>query len=183
MPGIPDLILKAPVFARLEKLSRDTAFWSNQASKDALDKIVVDLAGTTKDILDIAKSAWLYDKDSTEHFEKHWLNKTGDGYWKNMQTKVDAVLRAGMKRACELFIAGNYEVPFEYFWVIAGDPSSSRWEMSISEGVNQVTVMFHTPQTPQVYTTFIDNPKMTIVREDSGKVVAVPVQIPVVLPP
>jgi hypothetical protein len=102
-----------------------------------------------------------------------------------MQAKVNAVLRAGMKRACEVFIARAYAVPFEYFWVISGDKASDRWEMSISEGLNQVTVIFHTPQTPEVYTTFIDNPKMSIARYDNGtsKAVIEAVKVPVVLPP
>jgi hypothetical protein len=184
MPGLPDLILKAPVFARLEKLSRDGAFWQNEAIRDHLNQTVVDLSDTTntaKSILAIAKSAWLYDKDSTQHFEQHWLNSAGGGYWKNMQSKVDAVLRAGMKRACEVFIARNYAVPFEYFWVISGDTSSDRWEMSISEGLDQVTVIFHTPQTPAVYTKYIENPKMSIARYDtaSSQAVVVPVRVPV----
>lgn len=185
MPGLPDLILKAPVFARLEALSRDTAFWGNKASKDRLNQIVVDLGGSVKTLLDISKSGWIYDSDPTEHFEKHWLNSTNDGYWKNMQLKVNEVLRAGMKRACEIFIANNYAIPFEYYWVISGDTNSSRWEMSLSEGPDQVTVIFHTPQTPAVYNNYITNPKINIVRYDPGlqKAVIAPVRVPVILPP
>jgi hypothetical protein len=181
MPGLPDLILKAPVFARLEVLSRDTALWKTQAARDALNQIVLDLDDPTKKLIDIAKAGWLYDNDSTVHFEKHWLNSTNDGYWKKMQTEIEAVIRAGMRRACELFISCNYAKPFEYFWVISGDTQSSRWEMSISEGVNQVTVMFHTPQTPPTYQHTIANPKITIARWDNaaGKAVLEPVQVPV----
>ena len=179
MPGLPDLILKAPVFARMEALSSDPDIWKSQSAKDMLNQVVLDLGGSAKTILDIARDSGLYDTDSTKHFEEHWLNSNGNGYWKKMQNHVNAVLRAGMKRACELFISNNYAKPFEYFWVIAGDVNSSRWEVSISEGEHQVTVIFHTPQTPQVYGNTIDNPKMTIVRFDGTKAVYEPVKIPV----
>lgn len=179
MPGLPDLLLKAPVFARLEALSRNTDLWKTQAARDLLNQVVIDLGDPSKSLVDIAKKAWLYDYDSTTHFEEHWLNKSGNGYWKKNQSDVEAVLRAGMRRACELFIAKNYAVPFEYFWVISGDTSTSRWEMSISEGVNQVTVMFHTPQTPPVYNRTIANPEITIVRVKGGQVVLEPAEVPV----
>src|SRR5690242_10890691 len=138
MPGLPDLILKAPVFARLEALSRNTTFWQNQSAQDMLNQIVLDFDDQTKSLVDIVKAAGLYSSASTKHFEEHWLNTTGNGYWNKMQAQVEAVMRAGMKRACETFIANNYAKPFEYFWVISGDQNSSRWEMSISEGANQV---------------------------------------------
>lgn len=181
MPGLPDLILKAPVFARLEALSRNQAFWQTQAAQDLLNALIADLDNPAKKIIDIVKAAGLYNTNSTNHFEVHWLNSTGQGYWFKMQTQVEAVLRAGMKRACEIFVANNYAKPFEYFWVISGDQNSSRWEMSISEGANQVTVIFHTPQTPPVYPNTIANPKMTIARYDTGtgKAKLEPVQVPV----
>ena len=179
MPGLPDLILKAPVFARMEALSRNAAFWQKKASRDALDQIVLDLGGTAKSLVDIAKAGWLYDVDPTKHFEEHWLNTTGNGYWNYMQSQVNAVLRAGMKRACELFITHNYALPFEYFWVISGNQNSSRWEMSICEGVNQVTVMFHTPQTPPTYPTTVPDPTITTVKFNGVNVVLAPVQVPI----
>jgi hypothetical protein len=179
MPGLPDLILKAPVFARMEAMSRDEDLWKSQSSKDMLNQIVLDLGGTSKSIVDIARDMGLYDTDSTKHFEEHWLNVNGNGYWRNMQSQVNAVLRGGMKRACELFIANNYAKPFEYFWVISGDTNSSRWEMSISEGENQVTVMFHTPQTPPIYSKWILNPKMTLVKFDGTNYFFDPVKIPI----
>lgn len=179
MPGLPDLVLKAPVFARMEAMSRDTDLWKKKVARDALNQACLDLGDSTKPLVEIAKAAWLYDNDPTAHFEEHWLNKNGNGYWRNMQDQVDAVLRAGMKRACELFIAKNYAVPFEYFWVISGDTNSSRWEVSICEGANQVTVMFHTPQTPPIYNQTIANPEMTIARWRNGQAVLEPVQVPV----
>src|SRR5262245_15252604 len=131
MPGIPDLIMKAPVFGRLEALSRNTKFWETEAARTALKLIAIDLGDPQKKLIDIAKAGWLYDNDSTAHFERHWLNSQNDGYWNTMQTELEAVLRAGMKRACEIFIASGYSKPFEYFWAISGDVKSSRWEMSI----------------------------------------------------
>lgn len=181
MPGIPDLIMKAPVFRRLEDLSRDTRFWENEAARTALKIIVLHLDDPTKKLIDIAKAGWLYDNASSAHFERHWLNSQNDGYWKTIQNELEAVLRAGMKRACEIFIASGYSKPFEYFWAISGDVQSTRWEMSICEGVNQVTVIFHTPQTPASGASTIDYPSITIARYDTANAKATlqPLKVPV----
>jgi hypothetical protein len=182
MPGIPDLIIKAPVFSRMEALSRNAKFWESEPARDALKKVTLDLADPTKKILDIAKSAWLYENNaSTAHFERHWLNSLNDGYWNTIQTELEAVLRAGMKRACEIFISSGYTKPFQYLWVISGDTKSTRWEMSICDSPSQCTVIFHTPQTPLSGAPTIDDPSITVAKWDgaAGKAVLAPVKVPV----
>jgi hypothetical protein len=182
MPGIPDLIIKAPVFSRMGALSRNSQFWALEPARDKLKGVALDLSDPKKKILDIAKAAWLYDNNaSTAHFERHWLNSQNDGYWNTMQDQVEAVLRAGMKRACEIFIASGYSKPFDYLWVISGDTKSTRWEMSICDSPDHCTVIFHTPQTPIANVPTIDDPSVTVARWDAAvkKAVLVPVQIPV----
>jgi len=182
MPGLPDVIIKAPVFHRMEALSRDKAMWSNSASKNMLDKVILDLGGTARSIVDIAKDAGLYDNDSTDHFEEHWLNSTANGYWKSSQKKVNAVLRAGMKRVCEEFKSSYYAKPLEFFWAISGDHTTDRWEMSIHRGPNQITVIFHTPQPNVNYPNTTSDLNLCVVKFDVNTNAAVikPVEIPVV---
>jgi len=184
VPGIPDWIMKPKVFERMEILSRNTALWQSQVARDKLKAVVADLADTSttaKPIIDIAKGAWLYDADSTEHFHRHWLNRDKDGYWKNIQNQVDAVLRAGMRQVCEMFIASGYSRPFEYLWVISGAEGSTEWRMSICEGPSQVTVIFQTPQTKATTTNYVPYPPITVVKYDTttNKVVIKPMDFPV----
>lgn len=182
MPGIPDLIVKAPVFSRMEALSRNAPFWSLETARDALKRVALDLGDPTKKILDIAKAAWLYENNaSTAHFEEHWLNSKGTGYWNTIQPQLEAVLRAGMKRACEIFIASGYSKPFQYLWVVSGDTKSTKWEMSICDSPDHCTVIFHTPQTPLSNAPTIDDPSITVVKWDAnaGKAILEPVKIPV----
>ena len=173
MPGMPDLLLKPPVFDRMETLSRKAGFRSGSKLKNAIS----DLAGSSsaKSIVDIAMDLDLYKTPKeAEHLKLHWLNDPpGSGFWPSVD--VEPILRAGLLFACKRFKLKG--LPLEFFWVISGDQNTSRWEVSVSVGKKQITVMFHTPQFPCFVPT-VQATSMWIARKEAGAVVTRKVLIP-----
>jgi hypothetical protein len=175
MPGMPDLILKAPVLERLERLSRMKGLKKSPLLKDAIKRLGGNPQKPENRLVAIARDMGLYASDAdAEHFKQHWLNDPpGSGFWPSIDT--EPILRKGLEVACRKFKASG--LPCEYFWVISGDQNTTRWEMSISKGKSQITIMIHTPQFPCFVPT-VQAHNMWIVRPEGGMVVARRVLVP-----
>ncbi|MGH7785214.1 MAG: hypothetical protein ACRERC_00010 [Candidatus Binatia bacterium] len=175
MPGMPDLILKAPVLKRLEILSRIPGMKNSQKLKDAIARLNGPLTDPDNRLVKIARDLGLYASDAeADHFKAHWLDDpAGSGFWPGIDT--ESILRKGLWLACTKF--KNSGRPCEYFWVISGDQNSTRWEISVSKGKHQITIMLHTPQFPCFVPT-VHATNMWIVREEAGAVISRKVLIP-----
>jgi hypothetical protein len=176
MPGMPDLILRAPVFGRLSHASRVPGAHTNPLIDSMIARLNGDPALPGNKIAKIAEDMGFYaDAPQADHFKRDWLNDPpGGGFWKTIDT--EAILRKGLVTMLETFKAKNK--PLEFFWVISGDQNSTRWEMSITVCNRVIVVMFHTPQFPCFVPTQ-PSTTMTIVRPEGGVVVARPVLEPV----
>ncbi len=176
MPGMPDLILRAPVFGRLTKASRV----KGAHTSPLLDKLIKRLQGDPSlpenKLVKIAVDHGFYaDAAQAEHVKKDWLNDPpGGGFWPSIDT--ESIIRKGLLTLCEQFKATGK--PIEVFWVISGDQNTSRWEMSISVCRSIIVVMFHTPQFPCFVPTRQSN-SMWIARLESNTAVSRPVLEPV----
>lgn len=140
MPGMPDLIVKAPVFSRLEAISRIPGMKDHPMLATAIAR----LGSSTDDLVQIAKDMFLYRDDAhAAHFSRDWLNRpAGSGFWKSIDT--EPIIRAGLLLACQKFQQKG--LPCDYFWVISGDQNQTRWEVSVTVGADRITILFHTPQ-------------------------------------
>jgi hypothetical protein len=147
MGGMPDLIVKAPVFARLEAWTRAPGNWQSSV----LDSIINRLTGPVNDpangLVQIGIDFGFYaDLAKTEHLRNDWFNEGGNGFWQNV-ADVEGIMRKGLAKTCELFKQTGK--PVELFWVISSsDQNDSRWEMSTSICNEILLVIFHTPQAP-----------------------------------
>jgi hypothetical protein len=75
MPGMPDLILKAPALDRLEKLSRIKNMKKSPLLTDAIKRLGGDPKKPENRLLKVARDMGLYASDAeAEHFKQHWLN-------------------------------------------------------------------------------------------------------------
>lgn len=180
MPGMPDLILKAPVFGRFAKASR----LKGAAKSPLLDQLIQRLEGDpslpANSLVQMALDMGFYaSPQQAEHVRRDWLNDPpGNGFWPGIDT--EALLREGLLTVCRKF--KETRLPIEFFWVISGDQNTARWEMSVSRCKRCLVVMFHTPQFPCFVPTE-PSKSMWIIREENGAVISRPVQVPVVAPP
>jgi hypothetical protein len=176
MPGLPDLILRAPVFHRVGKASRLPGASTNPLIDDMITRLNADPSLPANKIAKIAEDMGFYaDAAQAEHFKRDWLNDPpGGGFWPSIDT--EAILRKGLVTMLETFKAEAK--PLEFFWVTSGDQNSSRWEMSITVTNKVIVVMFHTPQFPCFVPTQ-PSTTMTIVRPEGGVIVARPVLEPI----
>ena len=140
MPGMPDLILTAPVFGRITSASRVPGAWQHSI----LDDIIDDLNDDTQTLLDVGvKYAFYKDATQAEHLRKDWLNGDGDGFWPTL-TDTETIIRKGLAKALELFQSNGK--PIEMYWVMSDpDENGDRWEMSTTVCADINLVLFHTP--------------------------------------
>jgi hypothetical protein len=176
MPGMPDLILRAPVFHRVGKASRVQGAQNNPLIDAMIARLNADPLQPQNKLAKIAEDFGFYtDAAHAEHFRRDWLNDPpGGGFWPTIDT--EGIIRKGLVTMLEKF--KNLGRPIEFFWVISGDQNSSRWEMSITVCRRVIVVMFHTPQFPCFVPTQ-SSTTMTIVRPEGGTIVVRPVLEPV----
>jgi hypothetical protein len=167
---MPEIIIKAPIFTRLEAMSRIPGMKDNPMLSAAIAR----LKNPQNKLIDVAKDMFLYADDAqASHFKKDWLNDPpGGGFWAQQGIDVEPIIRAGLVLACEKFQATG--LPCEYFWVASGDNKTSRWEISVTVGVDRITIIFHTPQYATAVGATRQSPKTWIVREENGVVVTRP---------
>lgn len=142
MPGMLDIILKAPIFDRLEKASR----LPNAHKHSYVKKIIKRLKDPNDDIAQIALDMGFYsDAAHAVHLKQHWLNEPpGNGFWQAIDTPT--LMRLGLLKACEVF--QKHGLPFEFFWVMSGTQLTSDWEVTVSLCHRSTLVIFHTPRVP-----------------------------------
>lgn len=174
MPGMLDLILKAPVFGRLERASRV----NGAQDSPLLDEIITRLEDTTdpnNGLVQIARDMGFYASDAQAvHLKEHWLNDPpGNGFWQGIDT--EPIIRKGLAKACRVF--RKHGRPFEFYWVMAGSQNASEWQMSISLAHKTTLVIFHTPRVP-CQLPEIDSETMWLSLEENGAVVVRPVHVP-----
>ena len=142
MPGIPFVIAKVPEFATFEALTE--AYTPNDPE---IQNAITALQNPAVDLVQQAINFGVYPNSAAAaHFANDWLNRTATGQWPTFQ--VNEIIRQGMLKALQEYVASNGR-PIEVFWVVASGPPgnpNTRWEMTITRGRRQITVMFHTPQ-------------------------------------
>ncbi|HXJ33711.1 MAG TPA: hypothetical protein VMS22_06675 [Candidatus Eisenbacteria bacterium] len=175
MPGMPDLILRAPVFHRLAKASRLAGASSNPLVDEIITRLNGDPSQPANKIPQIMQDMGFYaDAPAAEHFRRDWLNDPpGGGFWQTIDT--ESIIRKGIAVALEKF--KDVGKPLEFFWVISGDQTTSRWEMTVTVCKRVIVVMFHTPQFPCFVPTKAST-SMTVIRPEGGAIIARPVLEP-----
>ena len=170
MPGMPDLIVKAPVFSRLEAISRIPGMKSHPLLAAAIAR----LQNPNDDLVQIAKDMFLYaDDQQAAHFKRDWLNRpAGSGFWAQQAINTEPIIRAGILLACQKFQQTGLFC--DYFWVISGDNTTNRWEVSVTVGFDRITIMFHTPQYASPSAPNRQSTSIWIVRKEGGTVVTRP---------
>ena len=174
MPGMLDIILKAPIFDRLEAASNVPG-----ADKDPrLDQIITRLQNPTDSIVQIGLDMGFYaNAAQADHLKRHWLDDPpGGGFWAGINT--EPLIRQGLLKAAQLF--KQHGRGLEIYWVMSGSTASTDWEATVSLCRRATLLIFHTPRVPcQLPQTPSDN--MWVIVEDpgTGTVVTRPVNVPV----
>jgi hypothetical protein len=138
-----DIILKAPVFDRLEKASRLPGAHKHPYVK----KIIKRLKDPNDNVAQIALDMGFYsDAAHAVHLQQHWLNQPPNpqAFWGGIDTPT--LMRLGLLKACEVF--QKYGLPFEFFWVMSGAATTNDWEVTVSLCDKSTLVVFHTPRVP-----------------------------------
>ncbi|HZR71069.1 MAG TPA: hypothetical protein VFB01_18670 [Burkholderiales bacterium] len=176
MPGMPDLLVKAPVFGRFARASRLKGAHRNPLLDQMISRLQADPTKAENKLVRIARDMGFYKSDAqAEHVKRDWLNDpAGGGFWPAIDT--ESVMREGLLAVCRKFKETG--LPVEFLWVISGDQNTTRWEMTISQLSECLVVMFHTPQFPCFVPT-VPSDSMWVVRCENGRVVTRPIQIPV----
>src|SRR5262245_13557955 len=121
MPGMLDIILKAPIFDRLEAASNVPGAQNDPP----LDKIIKSLKDRTDGLVDIGLYMGFYgSSQQAEHLKKHWLNDPpGDGFWQGINT--EPIIRAGLLKAAQVF--KQHGRGLEIYWAMSGSQASTDW--------------------------------------------------------
>ena len=148
MPGMPDVILKSPIMHRFETFTAGVK--SSARKRTKLQKAITRLSDPNDSLVDIALDLDFYSsKAAAEHFEKHWLglDPLVPTFWPTLTPQpITTIIRLGLLKVCRL--VKSSKLPAEFWWVMSGVNGTTDWEMSVSKGKRQITVMFHTPQIP-----------------------------------
>lgn len=143
MPGMPDIILKAPVFKRIGDATRVKGFHKSTA----LAAIIADLKNSNMSLIDVAISAGMYqDHGQAAHLNKDWLNSQKNGFWNNTTYDVPALVRAGILDALETYRKTGK--PLDLLWAISGPNPTDPWIVSAVECSEHIVVTFFTPNVP-----------------------------------
>jgi hypothetical protein len=142
MPGIPYVIAKVAEFEKFEGLT-ETYLPNDPVVQNAITA----LQNSNVDLVQEAVNFGVYpNKNAAGHFANDWLDDV-NGKWPTF--KVKEIIRQGMLKALKEYVATGGR-PIALYWVVAceqaGVAPNPRWEMSITRGKRQITVMFHTPQ-------------------------------------
>jgi hypothetical protein len=169
-----DIILKAPVFGRLEKASRVPGAHYNPLLDEIIDRLE-DPSDPDNSLVQIARDMGFYSSEAhAVHLKEHWLNDPpGNGFWQGNDT--EPIIRKGLAQACRLF--RDHGRVMEFFWVMSGSQNASEWQMSVSLCHRTTLVIFHTPRVPCDLQP-VDSDTMWVSLEENGAVVLRPVHIP-----
>lgn len=181
MPGMPDILQRAPVLRRLAKASRVPGAHTSPILTNIINRLK-NPAGPQDDLLAIALDKGFYaNAAAASHFKKHWLDDPcGSGFWPGLPTKK--VISAALLKVCELFQKTGY--PIEFFWAVSGEQATDRFEVTIAEctGAKVLVVTFHTPAVPCNVATK-PAPNLWVTRDEFGTIVTRNILIPDVAPP
>lgn len=176
MPGMPDILQRAPVLRRLAKASRVPGAKSSPILTDLITRLK-NPVGPQDDLLALAVEKGFYaNAAAADHFRKHWLDDPpGNGFWSGLPTKT--VIAAALLKTCELFQQTGYAI--EFFWVISGEQGTDRFEVTIAQcdGPKVLVVTFHTPAVPCNVATKAA-PNLWVTRDEFGTVVTRNILIP-----
>lgn len=164
MPGMPDIILKAPVFNRISEQTRVPGF----AQSTALATIIADLKGSSKSVADIAISAGMYtDHNQSAHLERDWLDTdpANPGFWHASKYKVADLVRKGILNALQLYQSTGK--PLDILWAISGPNMTDPWNVAVAECTQHIVVIFFTPNVPCPLPV-VDDYSMWITEQDGG---------------
>jgi hypothetical protein len=176
---MPDLIQKSGIMQRFELFSNNPANQNSSIVTDAIARLGGNPALPNNDLLKIARDLGFYADDlAATHFRRHWLGRGGDAkpFWPTIQNTVNAVLRKGMLKACELYKQTGF--PGEFWWVASGGIGTADFQMSVSVYRQRILVVFHTPLIP-CDEPLVDSTRTFITLEDdTGTVVTRPAVVP-----
>jgi hypothetical protein len=168
MPGMPDIILKAPVFKRISAATRI----KGAPQSTVLAGIINDLKNSPKSLADIAISAGMYhDHDQAEHLNLDWLDTdpARPGFWRASNYKVEELVRKGILNALELFQKTGK--PIDLFWAISGPNMIDPWNVAVAECPEHIVVIFFTPNVPCPLPV-VDDYSIWITEQDAAGVVS-----------
>lgn len=180
MPGMPDILQRAPVLRRLAKASRVPGANASPILTNIITRLK-NPAGPQDDLLALALEKGFYaNAAAADHFRKHWLDDPpGSGFWPGLPTKK--VIAAALLKTCELFKQTGF--PIEFFWAVSGEQATDRFEVTIAQcdGSKVLVVTFHTPAVPCNVATKAA-PNLWVTRDEFGTVVTRNILIPDVPP-
>jgi hypothetical protein len=111
-----------------------------------------------------------------DHFMRDWLGVLdGHGFWRDGLDQAKIIRRA-MLEVCERYRSvhcNGQQKHCEYLWVIADVRYGSRFEITIAECTDRITVIYHTPEPD--YSGAVDGPpckskQITVIQSSNGKV-------------
>lgn len=176
MPGMPDPIQKSGVMQRIEVFTGNPANASSGVITGVINALTADPAGNA--LVAMATNGGFYGvSNSAEHFRRHWLGEgpNADPFWPGIQAKVKQTLRNGLLKVAQLYKATAK--PCQFLWVMSGAEGTTHWWMSITEGVETIIVIFHTPLVP-CSLPLVDSETVWVVDGDSGSFQPRPVKVP-----
>jgi hypothetical protein len=139
---------------------------ASQRRKDFdLDQILTTL-GSGRNLVDIGKDYGLITSDAEEqHLRRDWYDETNQGWWKSQQP-VEPIVRQAYIEAIRL--VQEHDLPLEALWVCGGD----RFQVALSKGINEITMLLHTPHIDGAASTVTgeDENLRVIERDESGEV-------------
>src|SRR5262245_5229195 len=174
MPGMLDIILKAPIFDRLEAASNIPGAQNDPR----LGQIITRLQNTTDSIVQIGLDMGFYASAAqADHLKRHWLDDPpGEGFWAGINT--EPLIRQGLLKAAQVF--KQHGRGLEIYWVVAGIQASTDWEVTVSLCRRATLLIFHTPRVPcQLPQTPSNNMWLIVEDPGTGTVVTRPVNVPV----
>jgi hypothetical protein len=168
MPGMSDIILRAPVFKRIGDATRVPGAQNSSFIANVID----DLKDKTKSLIDIGISAGMYtDKKQAEHLDKDWLESdpiNHPGFWNGSGYDVPGLVREGILTALTLFQKTGK--PLDLFWAISGLTKKDKWNVAVAECTEHIVVIFFTPNVPCMVD-MVDDYSITITEQRADKTV------------
>src|SRR5262249_54448629 len=142
MPGMLDIILKAPIFDRLEAASNIPGAQNDPR----VDQIITRLQDNTDSIVQIGLDMGFYASAAqADHLKRHWLDDPpGGGFWAGINT--EPLVRQGLLKAAQLF--KQHGRGLEIYWVMSGSTASTDWEATGSLCRRATLPSVRTPRVP-----------------------------------
>ena len=190
--GMPEGMSKGTILKKLDNRYSDVTINTLMMRKAALQTPGVDLCTAVQNMKDNNGQSVLTQKE-IDHICDDWFNRKGTGWWKDIQP-IEPILREGMIAAIDAALVDYNQnppaprkdpLPIVFYWMChpghqpdedqeAPSPYDAA-EVDVSWSDHQVTVVFHTPDSPpdRGPSPTVDEPIFVVKRDTKGGVVRV----------